>query len=286
MVDVGGYRLHIHCLGSGPSVILDAGLGGSSLDWMYVQQRLAPDARVCAYDRAGYGWSDPGPSPRVTEQISAELETLLGRAEVPPPYVLVGHSFGGYNMTYYAATHPAQVAGLVLVDASHPDQADRLSATPGSPDTRPGGSTLVTFFDTRVIREHFPEQIWYVMSLLMASAKAVRTEQRELLNYTISAAQVKEALPLPAVPLIVITRGRRVWPRTPRGDALERTWSELQAELAGAVPGGRLVHAENSGHLVHLDEPGLVADTVREVLREGCGAPAAGGPGPSAAGTC
>ncbi|MBI1732847.1 MAG: alpha/beta hydrolase [Gammaproteobacteria bacterium] len=285
MVDVGGYRLHIICRGAGPAVILDAGLGGFSLDWMYVQQQLVADARVCAYDRAGYGWSDPGPAPRVTEQIAGELEVLLARAGVPAPYVLVGHSFGGYNMSYFAATHPGEVAGLVLVDASHPDQAERLSAMHAEPGTARGG-TLVTFFDPRVIRDHFPEHIWYVMASLMASAKAVRTEQRELTNFTVSAAQVKAAGPLPRVPLVVVSRGRRVWPDTPMGDALEQSWAEMQAELAAGVPGGRQIRAERSGHLVHLEEPGLVAAAVRDVLREACRSRVAVATGPARAGAC
>jgi pimeloyl-ACP methyl ester carboxylesterase len=269
MVDIGGYALHIYCLGpwDGPSVVFDAGLGGFSMDWLFVQHALAGEARVCAYDRAGYGWSDPGPSPRVTEQIAAELETLLERAGVAPPYVLVGHSFGGYNMEYFAATHPDATAGLVLVDASHPEQARRLPALPAqSPHAHQG--TLITFFDPRSIYAHFPEEMWYVMGALMSSAKAMTTQQREFLNFEMSAGQVLGVGRLPPVPLVVVTRGRRVWPQTPLGDALERTWRELQAELASGTPGGRQMLAGNSGHLVHLDEPGVVAAAVRDVLRE------------------
>lgn len=287
MVDVGGYRLHILCRGhgSGPSVILDAGLGGFSMDWLFVQQQLSAEARVCAYDRAGYGWSEPGPSPRVTEQIVEELEALLEGAHVPPPYILVGHSFGGYNMEYFAATHPGQTAGLVLVDASHPDQVERLPALPAQSENQHRG-TLITFFDPRAIYTHFPKHMWFVMGALMASGKALATQRREFTDFAVSAAQVKSVGPLPQVPLVVISRGRRVWPETPMGDALERAWAELQADLAASVPGGRQIRANRSGHLVHLDQPELVAGAVREILQEVCGRKVAGKPGPGRAGAC
>src|SRR5512147_669788 len=98
-VDIGGYSLAIRCQGRGsPTVLLDAGLGGAAIEWTRVQDSLARNTRVCAYDRAGYGDSDPGPPPRSSSRIAAELRTLLERARIRPPYLLVGHSFGGYNM--------------------------------------------------------------------------------------------------------------------------------------------------------------------------------------------
>src|SRR6266571_5585633 len=129
LIDVGGYRLHINCTGAGrTTVILDAGLGGSSLDWSRVQPGVATFTRVCSYDRAGYGWSDSGPTPRTSERIVRELHTLLVKAGVPGPYVLVGHSFGGLNMRLYAYTYPQDVAGLVLVDSSHENDPTALKA--------------------------------------------------------------------------------------------------------------------------------------------------------------
>jgi len=122
LIDVGGYRLHINCTGAGrTTVILDAGLGGSSLDWSRVQPGVATFTRVCSYDRAGYGWSDSGPKPRTSGRIVAELHALLVKAGIPGPYILVGQSFGGLNVRLYAYTYPQEVAGMVLVDASHED---------------------------------------------------------------------------------------------------------------------------------------------------------------------
>ena len=127
MVDVGGYKLHINCVGEGsPTVILDAVGGGSSTQWALIQPELAATARVCAYDRAGFGWSEPGFEPRDARQQVDELRTLLANADVADPYVLVGHSYGGRVARVYAAQHPDEVAGLVLVDTGIPYQDSRL----------------------------------------------------------------------------------------------------------------------------------------------------------------
>jgi pimeloyl-ACP methyl ester carboxylesterase len=117
MVDVGGHRLHIACAGQGsPTVVLDAGLGGSSLDWVRVQARLSVRTRVCTYDRAGMGWSDAAPGPRPPALIAEELYRLLTTAGLTGPYLLVAHSLSGKSARLFAASHPDDVAGLVLVD--------------------------------------------------------------------------------------------------------------------------------------------------------------------------
>ncbi|MBV9304463.1 MAG: alpha/beta hydrolase [Acidobacteriaceae bacterium] len=119
-------KLNLNCTGEGgPLVVLDSGLGGSSLDWLRVQRGIAKFTRVCSYDRAGYGWSDPSPMPRTSLQIATELRELLASAEERGPYLLVGHSFGGYNVRMFAKLYPSDVAGMVLVDAEHPDEEMR-----------------------------------------------------------------------------------------------------------------------------------------------------------------
>src|SRR6202011_3609510 len=117
LVDLGGWRLHLNCSGlvgaSQPTVILEAGAGSFSVDWSLVQPEVARFARVCSYDRAGLGWSDLGPRPRTLRQVVWELHTLLEKAGVPPPYVLVGHSYGGILARLYAFTYPSELGGIV-----------------------------------------------------------------------------------------------------------------------------------------------------------------------------
>ena len=119
LVDVGPYRLHLECHGSrGPTVILEPGAGGSAATMGLIAPAVARDSRVCVYDRAGRGWSDPAASPPDGAQIATDLHRLLARAHVPGPYVLAGHSFGGLYVRTYAAKYPDEVAGLVLVDST------------------------------------------------------------------------------------------------------------------------------------------------------------------------
>jgi pimeloyl-ACP methyl ester carboxylesterase len=119
LVDVGPYRLHLECTGSrGPTVVLEPGAGGSAASMGLIAPAVARDSRVCVYDRAGRGWSDPAASPPDGAQIATDLHTLLDRAHGPGPYVLVGHSFGGLYVRTYAAKYPEEVAGLVLVDST------------------------------------------------------------------------------------------------------------------------------------------------------------------------
>lgn len=126
-VDVNDHLMHINCLGEGsPTVILDAGTLGMSAHWVRVQQQIAKTTRVCADDRAGMGWSERGPEPRDARQVSSELHTLLANAAgIEGPYVLVGHAYGGLYAQMYARRYSEDVAGVVLVDSSHPEQFTR-----------------------------------------------------------------------------------------------------------------------------------------------------------------
>lgn len=128
LIDVGGYRLHLYCIGDqtngSPTVILEQGLGGTSPAWALIQPEVAKVTRVCAYDRAGLGWSDPAPrgTPRDGQHVADELHTLLQKANIPGPYVMVGHSSGGLYTLFFAHQYPRDVVGMVLLDSSHPDQ--------------------------------------------------------------------------------------------------------------------------------------------------------------------
>jgi pimeloyl-ACP methyl ester carboxylesterase len=135
LVDVGGYRLHINCTGTGsPTVVIDAGWGDWSGGWSRVQPEAAKTTRVCTYDRAGMGDSEAGPLPRTAEQFAKELHTLLQHAAIPSPYVLVGHSMGGAPVRVFAHTYAAEVAGVVLIESMNPGEvgtpARATTATP------------------------------------------------------------------------------------------------------------------------------------------------------------
>ena len=123
MVDVGGYKLHLFCLGSGsPTVVLEAGLGDNWLSWGLVQEKIAGFTHVCAYDRAGLGWSESSRGSLTTPQVAESLHTLLINAGVPGPYILVGHSLGGITIRSFAHQYPENVVGMVLVDSPHENQ--------------------------------------------------------------------------------------------------------------------------------------------------------------------
>lgn len=123
LVSAGAFRLNLHCTGKGsPTVVLEAGLADSLDAWRGLQPDVARFVRVCSYDRAGYGYSDPGPMPRTSDRIASELHTALVSAGEKPPYVLVGHSFGGFNVRVFNGKYPEQVSGLVLIDATQEDQ--------------------------------------------------------------------------------------------------------------------------------------------------------------------
>jgi pimeloyl-ACP methyl ester carboxylesterase len=125
MVDIGGFRLHALVCGQGtPTVLLEPALGGFALQYSHIQSAVSAFTRVLAYDRAGQGWSDSSPNPRTPIHLAGELKALLGRLDLQPPYLLVGHSFGGLLVRFYAGFHSDEVAGIVLVDSSDVQQYD------------------------------------------------------------------------------------------------------------------------------------------------------------------
>ncbi len=149
LIDVGGHRLHLSCTGSGsPTVVLEPGAGGSSSTLDLLTPAVARDTRVCVYDRAGRGWSEPATTPQHAGQIATDLHTVLQRGGVAGPYVLAGHSFGGLYALTFTARYPDEVAGMVLVDSTAPAAAAGPTATPaaagGSSDLMDRVSILVS----------------------------------------------------------------------------------------------------------------------------------------------
>lgn len=270
LVDIGGYRLHIDCRGDGgPTVVMESGLGGTSLEWLPVQGFLSHYGRVCTYDRAGNGWSDLGPQPRTTSTIVEELKTLLEAAGERPPFVLVGHSFGGYTAQLFAERYPSLTAGVVLVDSSHPDQVARFLAPPLNLNTAPGKETgaVMLMSGPPQLPAHLPEEVQLPAMMLMASRKARMTVAQEYLYFRDSGEEVRNAGTMPAVPMVVVTRGiAERDPSVPGAAMIESRWMTMQDELARQSPHSAHIVADRSGHHIHLDQPRLIVDAVTMVL--------------------
>jgi pimeloyl-ACP methyl ester carboxylesterase len=239
-IDAGGTTFHLRCSGeraaNAPTVILEAGAGGTTDAWQPVHAAIAGFARVCAYDRPGSGASGPaltGLSPAGYVDL---LRSVFIKAGEPPPYVLTGHSFGGQIAALFAMQYPADVAGLVLVDASHEDQQRRYDALPQAPPP-PGWKAGVP-----------PPPPAGVTPRDFAAALRAR-------RWTTAA------------PLVVLTAGQ--FPgldADPNADAIRKIWSELQRDLATRSPQSQHIIASGSGHLIQRDAPQVVIDAVRRVL--------------------
>jgi len=267
LIDVGGHRLHLVCVGSGsPTVVFEAGMSDAWVSWDRLLPELATTTRACAYDRAGIGYSDPGPLPRDSRRIVAELHALLERAGERPPYVLVGHSFGGYNVRLFASEHPDEVVGMVLVDATHEDFQSRNPAAMREQFLR-ATDTFRALAERGERGERLPPVVPN-LPLAVASRPAwYRTLYEEARTAEVSGDEVRAARRALAAPLIVITAGRSAGGGSARARAeLKVLWSELQADLVRLSPQGVHVFAERSGHYVQRSEPQLVIAAVRRVV--------------------
>lgn len=265
-VDVGSHRLHIHCTGRGsPAVVFESALGSTSLDWVNVQPEVSRFTRACSYDRAGYGWSESGPEPRHADRIAGELDRLLVRADVPPPYVLVGHSFGGLAVRLFVARkEPRAVAGLVLVDAAHEHQFQRMESAGVRVPMAPTGRRFV-ISNHWLVPSALPQSLKPLAQRLALARKAKRALYGELGSLRHSARQVGSIRRKPVAPVIVLARN----PRRDAGharDRLEGTWLDLQRELARAMKNGSLQVVPGSGHYIHLDHPDWVVGAIRTIV--------------------
>ncbi len=278
MIDIGTHHLHLYCMGENqPTVIIDSGLGGFSLEWMDIQQNLATQMRVCSYDRAGYGWSESGPAPRTTAQIVEELYWLLNMADERGPFILVGHSFGGYTMQRFAALYPELTAAVVLIDSSHPQQnkefpviARVVRDTTAIPPQQARLMRRRVFMSSQILPDNFPPQGAAVARHLMMFSKSMYAQQQELQFFPVSAADVVAAGEMPDVELIVLSRGMNAWPNNPEGQRKERVWQELQHRFLQNRQHARQIIAAHSGHHIHLDQPELLEGVIRDLAADEC----------------
>ena len=249
--------------------MLESGLGGSSLNWRLVQPKLGKTTRVCAYDRAGMGWSDPSPQPRTPRQIADELHTLLTNAGIAGPYVLVGHSLAGKNVRLFALTHPGQVAGMVLVDA----RSEYMDANTSAADTRAFKQALQTQGRLYWVAGRLGIARLFGATLLGPPSLPVETRgpcavpnpaERDHATTSEGIARASDDGALQAAPslgdrpLIVLAAEQTV--------AHDPIWLEAQRRLAALSSDSRLIIAEGSGHYIQWDHPTLVIDAVRQVI--------------------
>lgn len=271
LVDVGGFRMHIHCIGQGsPTVVLDSGLSDSWLAWFKVQPRVAQFTRVCAYDRAGLGWSDPSPRPRTSRVIAEELHALLQGAGITGPFVLVGHSMGGYDVRMYASLYRPEVAGMVLVDACHPEQVKRFP--------RAGSEWRRTIeWQERLMFLGVPRfmgwcgngapEIRSALRSFDCSVQQKRATMAEMDAFDQSAAEVAKTGSLGDMPLAVLSQDTdQKMPGVDR--AFQQAWTLMQGELAQLSSRGSRVMAKGSSHQIQLEKPDLVVEAVRNVVSE------------------
>ena len=222
-------KLHLHCIGAGsPIVVFDSGVGGSHMDWINVQSRVGEFTQACSYDRSGYGWSEMGIKPRTSKRIVNELTEILKMAKKEPPYILVGHSFGGLNMQLFARTNPKDVVGLVLIDSIHTEQYKRFEDA---------GIEIPTMNTTRFllgskdqVTHGMPEEYKDIAYELVRSDKAVSSMFNELRNMHVSTQEISTAAKMPDIPITVITHGKQVWDN-PMFKNMEEIWLELQTKL-------------------------------------------------------
>lgn len=296
LIDVGGHRLHLHCQGvDGPPVVFDAALGASSLSWTYVLPEVAAFARACAFDCAGFGWSDAGPLPRTTGRIVEELRALLASAAVPPPYILVGHSFGGLTARLFLQRFPQDVAGLVLLDPAYPEDWVSPSAAHAALVRRGvqlcryarhaarlrithvvaalaqagalGSARLAAFIASRGALQRVDEEVMAPAAKLPSDVRAIAQRfWREAKFFEALGSQIESigesAATVPVdqefgdVPMVVVSGETN-------SDAGQLA---RQERLAARSSRGRHVIARRSGHWIPLDRPDVVVAAVREVM--------------------
>ena len=263
VVDVGGYRLHLNCTGSGsPTVVIDAGWGDASAGWGWVQPEVAKTTRVCTYDRAGMGWSEASPQPRTAREFATELHTLLAEANEPGPYMLVGHSLGGYTMRVYAHDYPEEVAGLVLID---PQNLSTSGVATSQPAPKPGGTSLPALI-ARIglvrllsgVKQDLPPQDQQAYKALSVTPRWIQTALDEGRGMAESGAQARAVTTLGDLPLIVLSRGKD----------MDADSAASQARYLQLSTDSEQLFADHSGHNIHWEQPEAAVAAIVQMVRQ------------------
>jgi pimeloyl-ACP methyl ester carboxylesterase len=280
LIDVGGRQMHLHCLGGGgPTVIVDPGAGGWSVHWMHLHEPLARDSRVCLYDRAGLGWSEPAPGPATSERAARDLARLLEAAGERGPFVLVGHSYGGYVARVLRGIRPDLVAGIVMVESGHEDQWERLP--PPLTEITKGAVPMLREFAAAIRRgDSVPTQP--VDSIYRDARQRQLLEQfsrtpgpYEELAAVIEAmdsstAQVRRAGALGDLPLVVVSARRSfdAFRHLPIDVAASNAaWNQLQSELGRLSSCSMHLWSESGDHNIQVTDPAIVVEGIRSIVQ-------------------
>ena len=250
-IDVGGFKMHVHCVGEGsPAVILETLSGGTSSYWGWVQPEVAKEVRVCVYDRAGRGWSEADPEPQSLARTVRNLHTLLMNANIEGPYILVGHSIGGIYVRQFAADYPTEVAGMVLVDASNPYQFDRYPETSKENEAylqmaklfpvfaRLGVGHLYFALGGEIDFAGMKEPQKSEIKAAWSSPEYFESQQAEIVAGQRIFHDGQKLSSLGDLPLLVLTRGHH----------LQDSWMELQNELAALSTNSLHIKVEDATH--------------------------------------
>ncbi|MCL4468887.1 MAG: alpha/beta hydrolase [Deltaproteobacteria bacterium] len=291
LIKVYGHMMHLYCTGSGsPVVILEAGLSSYSLDWSRVQPEIAKTTEVCSYDRAGYGWSEPGPKPRTAQEIVKELQELLTVAGVKSPYILAGQSLGGIYVQLFALEHPTETAGVVLIDSVNRDMDKKIPKKKldrFENDLKfyiylgklgaPFGIPRLLHMPSSIIIPKLPKKLQPVAYSLAYKTKSYQVIYDELDALHKSEVEFDRQFPdiryqdikHPGIPVVVLSGAiPRDYPPFLVSTGLFDQWKKLQVDLAQSIPGAKQIIARKSGHFIQLDQPGLVIDTIDTMVKQ------------------
>jgi pimeloyl-ACP methyl ester carboxylesterase len=284
LVDVGGYRLQIDCRGSGsPTVVLEAGLDAfGSLSWSAVHDAIAKHTRACAYSRAGLVWSEPRSEKFQAEGVARDLHGLLANAGERAPFVMVGHSLGGPYIMTFTRLYPQDVAGLVFVDASHPDQIERMKEAVGKPLSSGDGALKIAnalswtgiprILASRSDAPGIPDQAKAVQDAYIShSARALLDEANSVESTLLSAGQLRE---LGERPIVVLTAAKPIPEAVlktmqltvAQGQEIQRVWKQMHDDQASWSHHSRSETVTDSSHYIQFDRPDVVIAAVRDVV--------------------
>jgi len=276
LIDVGGYRVHLYCTGTGSPTVVILG-AGYSFDWGLVQPEVAGFTQVCTYDHSGTAWSDPGPKDSCPLRVN-EVHMALKNAGIVGPYILVGHSLGGLIARLYAGQYPNDVAGVIFVDhafamLSRRPPSDGAAAPAPPPASPPGGAKIVMMGmedDPNFSKLPLRDRELHLWGTTQAHNQAASTGNFDMLFDCMAQADAiinDQSHPLGDKPLVDVTAGTGTSMPPQTAEKSHDKYAELQAKLLSLSANSKQLVAENSGHFIIIDRPDVVIEAIRQVVQ-------------------